>query len=726
MLNNKLLPLMILLLITASSASQAAQWVPTPEPLVTPTGSYHAGGGCCSWVEWDADFMLFFDVWSGSWTELVLPETHDYITTLGEGHLILVITSDLVVAFNGPPGTVHVQPLDGDLLSTSTLRPSYDCAGELAVVTTDAAFYVFDARMDQWRILHYDYPAGYSTHNGTLAESDYVVTEIQRSYPERAINLAYSGRLRAFAQTETGVNDVLSYQNLDHGFAGRSGFVADFWGVGYSAFTNQFSVIVPPGDSNDLSSSTISRQQKDLSHLWGTSCIENLGGLDRRCHLWVYDTITGSWIHEQYDHVYLGETFGPVFNGGRFAAFHRYRNSDATNWAGVFSGETHAVDFRELLLPDNNPAFISGGSVGGVGSPSSPGGWDLNWWFYSLEYPVGQTLTLSRPYTYAHVAGEEWICLGNGINDEPLMDVYFYHGPSNAITSLQTWFASGNWNVDGTHIHLLVTSGDDIDVIFYSGYLNSVARGDLPSSATPLTMRINDNLGLVFYNGVGDFFYDARTGVMHQRGIDYSPTFSLGADVCMGFDPVTYEAHGYSGVSGQWSTVNMGADSYVYAGGLVGVTRLLDGSRFYGLSALDGSWTELVPTGSTPSQQAGEQTAVVYTTERLWAFWPFDAVPVRESDRHEPLLTHALQQIRCHPNPFNGRTVVECDLPVAADVKIEVLDLRGRRVTTLLQEQRPPGLVSVVWQTEHIASGTYLVRLEADGLAVTRKLTLVQ
>ncbi len=69
---------------------------------------------------------------------------------------------------------------------------------------------------------------------------------------------------------------------------------------------------------------------------------------------------------------------------------------------------------------------------------------------------------------------------------------------------------------------------------------------------------------------------------------------------------------------------------------------------------------------------------------------------------------------------------MEFSLPVAADVKIQVFDVRGRLVKTLMNERRKPGTVMVPWQTERVASGTYLVRLTADEQVATRKLLLVQ
>ena len=64
-------------------------------------------------------------------------------------------------------------------------------------------------------------------------------------------------------------------------------------------------------------------------------------------------------------------------------------------------------------------------------------------------------------------------------------------------------------------------------------------------------------------------------------------------------------------------------------------------------------------------------------------------------------------------------------------VEIVLYDLRGRRVTTLLQERRPAGPNSVVWegidsQGRQVASGNYFARIEAGSFMAEKRLTLIR
>ena len=73
-----------------------------------------------------------------------------------------------------------------------------------------------------------------------------------------------------------------------------------------------------------------------------------------------------------------------------------------------------------------------------------------------------------------------------------------------------------------------------------------------------------------------------------------------------------------------------------------------------------------------------------------------------------------------HPNPFNPMTTIRYDVPRSGRVKIDVFDVRGRKVTTLVDRVVPAGRHSVVWDGRDqggatVPSGVYFSRLTADG-----------
>lgn len=90
---------------------------------------------------------------------------------------------------------------------------------------------------------------------------------------------------------------------------------------------------------------------------------------------------------------------------------------------------------------------------------------------------------------------------------------------------------------------------------------------------------------------------------------------------------------------------------------------------------------------------------------------------------------HALFSNR--PNPFNPATAIRFALPSAQRARLEVLDLAGRRVVTLVDGEREAGYHEVRWDGRDsagrsVASGTYLYRLVAGSFAQSRKMLLVK
>ena len=79
-----------------------------------------------------------------------------------------------------------------------------------------------------------------------------------------------------------------------------------------------------------------------------------------------------------------------------------------------------------------------------------------------------------------------------------------------------------------------------------------------------------------------------------------------------------------------------------------------------------------------------------------------------------------------YPNPFNATTVIQYNLPSASNVRIDIYDILGRKVETLVQGEQPAGYHQVVWDTEDISSGMYFYRIQAGEYAETRKMVVLK
>ena len=83
-----------------------------------------------------------------------------------------------------------------------------------------------------------------------------------------------------------------------------------------------------------------------------------------------------------------------------------------------------------------------------------------------------------------------------------------------------------------------------------------------------------------------------------------------------------------------------------------------------------------------------------------------------------------------YPNPFNPATIIPYQLPTTVPVRLEVFNLLGQRVATLVDEERPAGFHTAQWDATNaagqaVAAGVYLYRLTAGGQHYTRRMVLV-
>ncbi|MBN2103082.1 hypothetical protein JW835_03480, partial [bacterium] len=147
---------------------------------------------------------------------------------------------------------------------------------------------------------------------------------------------------------------------------------------------------------------------------------------------------------------------------------------------------------------------------------------------------------------------------------------------------------------------------------------------------------------------------------------------------------------------------------------------------------LSGGRVDLEPSGDWFDEDAFVHVLATPESGYLWAGWSGDTVctsnPVRiQVDEPIHLTAHFVVQSSMNkenipdrfvleqniPNPFNPETVIMYDLPKSGIVTIEVFDLMGRKVRTLIREKMQPGTYQTVWDGRNdagnmVSSGTYV------------------
>jgi len=85
---------------------------------------------------------------------------------------------------------------------------------------------------------------------------------------------------------------------------------------------------------------------------------------------------------------------------------------------------------------------------------------------------------------------------------------------------------------------------------------------------------------------------------------------------------------------------------------------------------------------------------------------------------------YRLEQNR--PNPFNPVTDIRFSLPEACNVRLEIFNIMGQRVETLVNEHLEAGYHASIWNACRYASGIYFTRLRAGTFMDTKKMILLK
>jgi hypothetical protein len=110
----------------------------------------------------------------------------------------------------------------------------------------------------------------------------------------------------------------------------------------------------------------------------------------------------------------------------------------------------------------------------------------------------------------------------------------------------------------------------------------------------------------------------------------------------------------------------------------------------------------------------GTSASVVITRGRLTSI---------EGDSNLPTETSLAQN---YPNPFNPSTTINFTLAESGMVRLNVYDLSGRMITSLVNDRRPAGSYSVTFDAANLPSGVYMYRLEAGSFTQIRKNDVVE
>ena len=86
----------------------------------------------------------------------------------------------------------------------------------------------------------------------------------------------------------------------------------------------------------------------------------------------------------------------------------------------------------------------------------------------------------------------------------------------------------------------------------------------------------------------------------------------------------------------------------------------------------------------------------------------------------QPAPTYGLGFGQNFPNPFSTATTIRYSLPKPMRVRLQVFDVLGRAVVTLVNEQQESGLYEVPFEAGDLPGGVYFYQIEMDHLRFTK------
>jgi hypothetical protein len=133
----------------------------------------------------------------------------------------------------------------------------------------------------------------------------------------------------------------------------------------------------------------------------------------------------------------------------------------------------------------------------------------------------------------------------------------------------------------------------------------------------------------------------------------------------------------------------------------------------------------------------GASTAFVYSNPRFFGGSFSGATTVRGDSVFTLDVEEKIPSVRLpkdyalaqnYPNPFNPTTIIQYDLPSPSLVRLEVFDMLGRKVASLVNATQSAGTHTYTLRASafSLSSGVYFYRLQAGEYAQTRKMVLVK
>ena len=142
-----------------------------------------------------------------------------------------------------------------------------------------------------------------------------------------------------------------------------------------------------------------------------------------------------------------------------------------------------------------------------------------------------------------------------------------------------------------------------------------------------------------------------------------------------------------------------------------------------GLNPLSGELEALPSTLDAPANTISTDYSTFFQT---YVVASKSTVIVQTAEEAEVEVPESYALDQNYPNPFNPTTTLVFRIPVSGDASLKVYNLLGQEVATLAEGPFAAGVHRIEWNAHDLASGVYLVRMQAGRFAQVRKTVLMR
>jgi hypothetical protein len=139
----------------------------------------------------------------------------------------------------------------------------------------------------------------------------------------------------------------------------------------------------------------------------------------------------------------------------------------------------------------------------------------------------------------------------------------------------------------------------------------------------------------------------------------------------------------------------------------------------------DGGGPPIQSVGGTPQSHLAAATAYHNRVLELFGH-DVGRQESLEDQEDKDLLPESKVIAKCFPNPFNVVTEIQLMLPSSGKLQIDVFNLLGRRVATIVDTELSEGEHRVQWNASDMASGIYFYKVRFGTMELTKKMILIR